>query len=164
MEKQNLPLTIAGKKISIVEATNYVDEYLHLKNQLQNSILIKVTAEERANKYLKINETEKHFHSDANAFIFSEEMISRFFKKTETNSNPAKFLMVFLGAKYSDTDADKSNPTVVLAGVNKHPDKPNTYVSLGIDFPATEHPPQIANYKFPNSEKRDDTNIEITLL
>jgi len=153
---------VAGKEIKIDQAKRYVDEYLPLKQQLKNSILIKITNDERQNRRVKIKETEIHFHSEANAFLFSEEMVTRFFTKTKDNPNPAKYLMVLLAAKYEGSE--KSNPTVVLAGVNDHPDKKDSFVSLDIKYPATEQPPVITNYKFPDPEKKDSKYIEFTII
>ena len=161
IKNDQLPAT-AGEGITIVEATNYVDEYLDLKKALKKDVLTKITSSERLNTDKKVKEAEKYFQSNANAFIFSREMITRFFDVTEKNPNPAEFLIVFLGARYADPE--KSNPTVVVAGVNRHPEKANTYVSLNIDFPATQHPPKIADYQFPGPDKDNSTNIEITLL
>jgi hypothetical protein len=155
------PYTLGGK-ISIEEAKLYVSAYPPLKDSLKRNVLTKITGNDRLTMGARLTDAEKYFNSDVNAFIFSEETITRFFKESETGGKPAKYLMVLLAAKYNGTD--KSNPTVVLAGVNDHPTKADAYVSLDIPDPATEHPPVKASYEFPGPDKANKKNIEFTII
>src|SRR5688572_17315378 len=135
-----MKLTNIGEPISLSKAEGYVEAYKPIKDALQNKILKKIDDDDR--KDLKIFDSEKFHLSDSNAFIFDAKLITRFFE----GGNNAQYLMIFLGA-------DKFDPTVVVAGVNAHPTEPDTFVSLTMSDPASQHPKKKVDAFFPGPNK-----------
>lgn len=150
----------AGTPIELTDAKLYVDEYIKLKKKLKSKVLTKVTQSERDGDN-DLKKADKHFNSTTNAFIFSKETIMRFFDGTLNNGQTADYLVVFFAAKFKD-DKDKSNPTVVVAGVNEK--DAGEYVSLNIDKPATEQPPSKVEYQFPDPKRKDTSERLIVKL
>ncbi len=143
----SLPINLAGKPIKAKEAQSYIDKHAELKKCLKQDILSKLSTSQRdANDTTK--DTAKYFDSEVNAFIFSKETVTRFFEPTDSTQPKAEYLMVIMGAKFMNDD-ERGNPTVVIAGVNEHPTKADTFLSLKIEHPATEQPPKQTITKFP---------------
>ena len=147
----------AGKPIKIGEAEKYVKAYLPLKDCLKNQMIPHVNLSTVQVPNDVIDETKKHFNSTANAFVFSKELVMRFFPD-DPSKPQADYLMVIFAAKYEG--ADKGEPTVVVAGVNKTAN--NKFVSLDIPEPGTEQPPKSTIINFPGPG-RADGNIEFTI-
>jgi hypothetical protein len=147
----------AGKKITAEEADKYLKKYIETRESLQKHALSALQAAtlQAETKQSAIN----HFSSDINAFIFSKELITRFFSGVDEHGNPtpqADYLMVVKGANIEDDPATpKTNelgiPTIVVAGVNKHPTEPNKFVSLSIPYAADQHPPTQTIVEFPDT-------------
>lgn len=129
----------AGKEITAQEAQKYMDKYLEIKSKLQ------ITLPNKCDD--STMQAIKYHQSETNAFIFSKELVTRFFEAG------AEYLMVIIGAKHSEPESlDKSmpkngDPTVVIAGVNKNDD--SSYTSLDIPKAADQQPPSTGLVKFP---------------
>ena len=147
----------AGKPIKIDEAKKYVKAYLPLKNCLKNEILPHVNLSLVKSSTDVVDETKKHFTSTANAFVFSKELIMRFFPDDASKPH-ADYLMVIFAAKYDGSE--KGEPTVVVAGVNQVAN--NKFVSLNIPDPGTEQPPKSTIIDFPDHSIAGG-NIEFTI-
>jgi hypothetical protein len=135
-----------GEPISLDKAKKYVEAFSPIKETTKTKILPKITDVDRLDA--KIVNSEKHHQSPANAFLFDAKHVMRFF----IGDGPkAEYLMVFLAA-----DDKTAEPTVVVAGVNKidtDGDGIETFVSLPIPDPATQHPPKQVLSSFPGPEK-----------
>src|SRR5687767_3657929 len=142
--------TNIGEPISLSKAEGYVEAYKPIKDALQNKILKKINADDR--KDMKIFDSERFHLSDTNAFIFDAKLISRFFE----GENKAQYLMIFLGA-------DQFEPTVVVAGVNEHPTEPDTFVSLKMADPASQHPKKRVDAIFPGPNKGNKDDLYVKL-
>ncbi len=159
-----MPTEPAGKAITANEANNYLQKFVTIRENLQKEAL-------PLKNLTVLNGTEKVdlealYSSDVNAFIFSKELIMRFFQELDENgqSQPtANFLMVILGAKYQSPDTI-GTPTVVVAGVNKDVD--GNYTSLNIPLAADQQPPTGDYVKFPDpaSPTPAPVTIKIRLL
>jgi hypothetical protein len=145
-----MKLSDTGQPISLKQAETYVEAYKPIKDALRNKILKKIDDNDR--KDLKVKDSEIFHLSDTNAFIFDADLVTRFFY----GDNPAQYLMVFLAA-------DKSEPTVVVAGVNQHPKDPNVLVSLKMENPATQHPKKRVDAIFPGPNKDNQSDLYIKL-
>ena len=135
-----------GEPISLEKAKKYVEAFSPIKETTKTKILPKITNVDR--KDTNVVNSERHHQSPANAFLFDAKHVTRFF----TGDGPkADYLMVFLAA-----DDKTAEPTVVVAGVNKvetDGDGIETFVSLAITDPATQHPPKQVLASFPGPEK-----------
>ena len=145
-----MALTNIGKPISLGKAKGYVEAYKPIKNALQNKILRKINDNDR--KDLKVFDSEKFHLSNTNAFIFDAKLITRFFE----GKNKAQYLMIFLAA-------DNFEPTVVVAGVNEHPTEPDTFVSLKMAAPASQHPKKRVDAIFPSPNKGNKGDLHVKL-
>jgi len=148
----------AGKPISSEEAEKYVKAYLPLKNCLQTQIIPNINPTQIQAAADIFNDTKTLFNSSANAFVFSKELIMRFFPNDSTTPS-ADYLMVILAAKYEGSD--KGEPTVVVAGVNQTAN--NQFVSLDITEPGTEQPPRSAIINFPGHGGTLGNKIQFTI-
>lgn len=159
----SLSIDQAGKPITAGEAQKYITEYLLEKKTLIDKVLARLTLGEiKSDKDLK--NCVAHFDSEENAFIFSRDMLDRFFNPQDQAAPKANYLIIFLGAKYKD-DAEKGQRTVVIAGANEHPTKANTLVSLNIPAPAGEQPPKKVIATFPVEKISDNFgDIEFKIL
>lgn len=155
-----LPTQLAGVPRTAADAQKYINMQISVKKFLQENILTSIPAADFVSNQL-MKDTNTFFDSDANAFIFDKTTVMRYFQPDDKNAPTAEYLMVILGTKYKDDD-EKGNPTIILAGVNEDKSKPgtNTFLSLNIKDPATEHPPRQTISNFPG-HNIDDTPAPI---
>lgn len=93
------------------------------------------------------SDTLRYYGSPYNGFVFSKELIERFFTGDPNDTiNPgakADYLIVLMGAQPADDMSFKEgNPTVVLVACN-FDEVAKKFIPLDIEFPASEHPPTI---------------------
>ena len=155
-----------GKKISLTDAQEMISEFSLLKGSTEIKLkanflqkpsqgLVKKTAE-----FMEMGNTH-------NAFIFSKELIMRFFDGSEKGANGksvvADYLLVVLGAHTKTKSVNKESFkagsfTVITAGVNKVKETPAKatkiassaaatvvppkFVTMDISMPANEYPPK----------------------
>lgn len=141
-------ISTAGQPITADEAEHYIKKQMGAKKFLKMNFLKNLTAKQ-INADAETRDANTYFNSDANAFIFSKELIMRFFEPQQGSTEEADYVMVILGAKYKD-DQELGNPTIIIAGVNESSDEPGTYFSLDISDPATEQPPRHTIVSFPS--------------
>src|SRR4030095_4635857 len=116
----------AGKPITALQADHYLKKYVAIRENLQKSSMpLKKPTTGTQSQQREIDDVNIFYQSDVNAFIFSKELIERFF----SSEKKADYLMVILAAKYEGKE--QGNPTVVVAGVNKKSDGKG-YKSLSI--------------------------------
>ena len=156
-----------GKKISLFDAQEMMSEFSLLKGSTELKLkadflqkpsqgMVKKTAE-----FMEMGNTH-------NAFIFSKELIMRFFDGSEKGADGkaivADYLLVVLGAHAKTKSVNKESFkagsfTVLTAGVNKVVEKPAKatkiassaattvvppkFVAMDISMPANEYPPKI---------------------
>lgn len=139
----------AGKPITAEQANHYLKKYVEIRENLQQeAIPLKNVTVLNSNQK---SEAETFYASDINAFIFSKELIERFFSGVDENNMPqpkADYLMVIVGAKYEAPDVI-GTPTVVVAGVNKTEN--NDYKALNIPYAADQQPPTGNLVEFPSA-------------
>lgn len=140
----------AGSPITAEEADKYLKEYVKIRENLQKEAFPLIKASQINPS--EMGEVNTFYSSDINAFIFSKELIERFFSGVDENGNPqakADYLMVILGAKYKAPDTI-GLPTVVVAGVNKTSE--DKYTSLNIPHAADQQPPIGTIVEFPSHQ------------
>lgn len=149
--------TTAGKPITADQADKYLKKQVGIREALQKIAGFKDPSELPPG-------TEKDvatfYSSDVNAFIFSKELIQRFFEpdpKSQT-AETANFLMIILGAKYEGELIGR--PTVVVAGVNKDEDN-KCYHALNITYAGDEQPPTAELLRFPAADGCDPVQFQI---
>lgn len=141
------PINPAGLRIPADTAQLYMNTYLDIIKCLKTKVLSKLTFDE-INANSDLGETKKHFSSEGNAFLFDKSTFEDFFNPKD-GTEPAKYLMVIMGAKHK-MDADRGLPTIVLTGVVDHPKEAGAYLSLATGLPAIEQPPRKVIISFPN--------------
>ena len=91
-------------------------------------------------------------------------MVDRFFNPENKADPTASYLIIFLGAKFKN-DNEKGLRTIVIAGVNEHPTKDDTFVSLKLKYPAGEQPPRRVIPIFPDEKISDEFgDLEFKIL
>lgn len=153
---------IYGKKIDLVEANSLIKEF-----QVLDAITTKVIKSDAPDE-LKIKAVEMNSKS-YNAFIFTKDLIQRFFDNSEKdqNGNPvsADYLMVLLGAHPNEVgDFKKGSFTVLTVGCIKK-EEPNSksplgdiFFPLGIPQPANEYPPKAVVKVLHNNDDKENGN------
>lgn len=151
-----------GEKISLDEANDLVKEYVALDKVTKRVVdapegsLLKVKAEEMSSK-------------SYNAFIFTKDLIMRFFDGSESdefgNPKSSNFLMVVLGAHPTKKgDFEAGSFTVLTAGCERIIEKdakgnPTVkFYPLNILQPANEYPP---HYVMPVLKEEKDGKDKI---
>src|SRR5260221_7746097 len=106
----------AGKEITADQANNYLGKYVEIRSNLKKEVIpLNQTKQITA---LAKNDVNTFYSSPVNAFIFSKELLMRFFDTTKSKDEQAEYLMVISSAKYEGVEL--GNPTIVVAGVNKN--------------------------------------------
>ena len=139
-----------GRQISAQEAETIMFAREAIVNECRDN-LIHMFNEEGNNK------AERYYGSKFNGFIFSRDLVQRFF---EEDKNKEIYLVVLLGAHpQKDHPFEEGDPTVMLVGCTKKVDADGkiSFQSLGLAKPANEHPPRTFFPKFPLVES---TTIE----
>jgi len=136
--------TIYGKPISAEEAQGCMDNYgTIIKTVDDNGIITGITATDS-----KATAVKHYFSKKHNAFVFSKEMVTRFF----TDTANADYLVVILGAQPKADAANsisKNDPTLILVGCTL--DETGVFHSLDMTDPASEHPPESVIPTFPST-------------
>lgn len=159
-----------GKKFTLDEASKMIKEYHHLKSLLQKPIPIRTVKLDLKTEAKLENLTNQ----DYNAFIFSKELIMRFFDGSEEDAagNPksSNYLMLILGAHPDKQGVfDAGAPTVLALGcerkvVDTKDGNDNTvtierFIPLNIDKPASEYPGRVVEPGF-IKEFKDGTVVD----
>ncbi len=146
-----------GKKISLADAQEMMSEFSLLKGSTE----IKLKAEflqkppqglvKKTDEFMAMGNTH-------NAFIFSKELIMRFFDGSEKDADGkavvADYLLVVLGAHAKTKSVNKESFkagsfTVLTAGVNKVVEKPARAAKNAISVAATVVPPKFVAMDIP---------------
>lgn len=149
-----------GKPITREDANKYIDGHRILKSCLRNCVLDRITRGDMKSAKEPFEDVVKHYDTDVNGFLFSKEMVMRFFDTSKPQDQQASHLLILLGAKF---DADKGKPTVVIAGMNKSAGMANTYQALKIEFPASEQPPAVCEPVLPLASQGGETEFAFTI-
>ena len=157
-----MPLSSTGTPIDSGTAQLYMNKYISGKKTLKDKVLNRITLGE-INSDSELKDCVTTFYAEENAFFFSRDMIDRFFNPPNLGDPIANYLVIILGTKFSGSDIGQ--PTVVIAGVNEHPTRANTFVSLNMAAPAVEQPPRQTLPTFPVPDSISGfANIEFTIL
>jgi hypothetical protein len=139
---------IAGTPIKAEEASKYLKKYLEVKKNLKKEVI--PLKKVKTISLPEMNELNTFHNSRVNAFVFSKELIERFFSGKDDQGKEipkAEYLMIILSAKYRKPDTI-GMPTIVVAGVNKK-DSEDRYVSLDVPYAADQQPPTTSIVEFP---------------
>jgi len=154
-----------GKAISLKEANAIIGEYKKLNKIVKREIPNTLKGEERLI-------AEEFSNGNYNAFIFSKELVLRFFNDNNDDEN-ADFLLVLLGAHPKDlAQSDDFKPgsfTVVTTGCKKVvEDEKILFRTLKIKDPGNEYPPKKMMAKLvsigPKKEGKDDDYLEFEIV
>jgi hypothetical protein len=151
MENSNLLKQNYGQKISIDDADAMVSELINLRANIDTPIITQsVTQRNDTDLIAKINVLIDS--QEKNAFIFSKDLLMRFFDGSEVdkfgNPKSANYLMVVLGAHHkpktvNDIPFEAGSFTVIALGCEKKIDASGeiTFHPLDIKEAASEYPP-----------------------
>jgi hypothetical protein len=155
MESKKLTEESYGETISLKDANEMIEEFISLSELTHKSI--KPGSDGRVDPE-RIKRAEVLNSSNYNAFIFSRDLIQRFFDGTEkdkfNNPKTSNYLMVILGAHRKEKKSCKAGSfTVLTAGCERRIEKVDgkmevKFFPLNILKPATEYPPFRAIPKF----------------
>ena len=147
----------AGMPITAEQANKYLQKYVSIREGLQKM----QGFNDPSHLPPGVEKDIATFYStDINTFVFSKELIQRFFEPENTSQSQesANYLMIILGAKYEGDLLGR--PTVVVAGVNK--DEYNKcYEALSITYAANEQPPAMELLRFPASDGCDPVEFNV---
>lgn len=154
-----------GKAISLEEANAIIGEYGKLDKIVKREIPNTLKGEERTM-------AEEFSEGNYNAFIFSKELILRFFDDQD-NGKDADFLVVLLGAHPKELaqsdDFKHGSFTVVTTGCKKViEDEKVLFRTLKSKDPANEYPPKKLMSKLVSigakKEGEDNEYLEFEIL
>ena len=130
-----------GKEIGFTEANDLVVQSSSIKSRHDGFIQgVLVGAH-------KPVEAVNFYGSGYNGYIFDRDLVTRFF-------GDAQYLLVLVGA------APDGIPTVLVAGCVDGDDE-DTFKSLNIENPASEHPPKQFTASFPPAAIKSEGQYEI---
>ncbi len=146
-----------GQKIDIAKAEKLIQKHTEITDKARVQIKAHFETLKAEDGTLEFADALKYYSKEYNAFIFTKELVMRFFNGDPDDKHAPKqsadYLMVILGAQTED-DKDKKflkgEPTVLVAGVYKKEEESEDFYSLGIPEAADEHPPHITIAEFPN--------------
>ena len=157
-----------GQKIDLREAQGMIEEYLRLSNNTDTTIKENVKSDpvlqEKMNVFVKKREY--------NAFVFTKELLMRFFDGSEEdddyNPQSANFLVVILGAHenaktVNDQKFEAGSFTVLTAGCTRRTESKDgkkviKFYPLSTPKAANEYPPQTTVTLKPMGENKWDGN------
>lgn len=125
-----------GRAIGRDEANSILSKYTGIMEEAKAQLAPVMS------KAMGLAPAERLLFSGYNGFIFSRELIERFFHDKDASKH-AEYLVVLLGAHPKDADGFKEGePTVLVVGCNRFEEKGKvTFRSTGLAEPADEHPP-----------------------
>ncbi|MGZ3872343.1 MAG: hypothetical protein ACXVJD_05475 [Mucilaginibacter sp.] len=143
-----------GKEITAEQANQCIQSYRAIEEVLHSAV-----TDITASSSVETSAARDYLKGKYNAFVFDKASVERFF----SNGNNADILMVILGAQPEDDTMNtfkKHDPTVILVGCKQIGD---TFYSLPIEYPATEHPPRDVRTAIPNPIAGVPRQIEFTI-
>ncbi|WP_298421032.1 hypothetical protein [uncultured Kordia sp.] len=146
----------SGKEITLSEANKFINEFNILKDCVE--VIPKNGQEER------LKEIKEFISStnDYNAFVFSKDLIKRFFDANK-GKDEANYLVVVLGAYFQDAtngkddiDSKKGAFTVLTTGCIKEKD---SYKVIDIHNPVNQYAPKMCISKLTVNIDENSFNI-----
>jgi hypothetical protein len=161
MQQPDFTKDTFGGKISLEYANAMIEEGINLNNMITKTIIQSEVNNPLASKAAVMN------NETYNAFIFTKDLIMRFFDGSEKdesgNPRSSNFLMVLLGAHPYDTgDFKAGSPTVMTVGCERKIINPGgvdgneevRFYPLGIAYPANEYPPKMVVTQLDGGEEK----------
>lgn len=140
---QNKSMVESGKEISLSEANSFIEEYNSLKKNIE------ITPKKTLPGTITPKEVNEFITSTGsyNAFIFSKDLIKRFFDENK-GKEVADYLVIVLGAYFQDAsimvedsiDSKKGAYTVLTTGCKKEEDR---YKVVDILNPVNQYAPNM---------------------
>lgn len=161
MPQPDLTKETFGGKISLKYANAMIEEAINL-----NTMIVRTVQSPPGDTDLRDRATVMN-NETYNAFIFTKDLIMRFFDGSEKddsgNPRSANFLMVLLGAHPHDCGEFKAgSPTVMTVGCERKIINPGgvdgdeevRFYPLGIAQPANEYPPKMVVTRLEGGEEK----------
>lgn len=140
---QNENLVKDGREISISEANKFINEFNILKGSVE------IVPKKQLPSSVSIGEVNEFISStnNYNAFVFSKDLIKRFFDENE-GKEVADYLVIVLGAYFQDAstmvkdsmDSKKGAFTVLTTGCVKEEDR---YKVIDVHNPVNQYAPNM---------------------